>query len=138
MVAGTLRSSPQHGTAVACQAPFWRSEIITARICRVPLRLRLVLAGALMLILELALIRRLGSNVLRLCYFNDIALHGQSPRVGLGFLRVWRSLREPWYHPIAPALLGPAVRPVPVTIDRCGSAPAPFPSRPARSWSDLC
>ena len=50
-------------------------------------RLRLVLASALMLFLELALIRWLTGNVVHLGYFSNFVLLGSFLGVGLGFLR---------------------------------------------------
>jgi hypothetical protein len=88
---------------------------------QVSTRVRLVLASALMLFLELALIRWLGSNVLHLSYFNNIVLLGSFLGVGLGFLRAGRSQRPPLYFPVALAVLVVLVRTVPVTVDRSGS-----------------
>ena len=48
---------------------------------------RLVLASALMLFLELALIRWLGSNVVHLSYFTNFVLLGSFLGIGLGFLQ---------------------------------------------------
>ena len=47
---------------------------------------RLLLASALMLFLELALIRWLGSNVVHLSYFTNFVLLGSFLGIGLGFL----------------------------------------------------
>ena len=47
---------------------------------------RLVLASALMLFLELALIRWLGSNIVHLSYFTNFVLLGSFLGIGLGFL----------------------------------------------------
>ena len=47
---------------------------------------RLMLGSALMLFLELALIRWLGSNVVHLCYFSNFVLLGSFLGIGLGFL----------------------------------------------------
>jgi SAM-dependent methyltransferase len=87
----------------------------------VPIRVRLVLASALMLFLELALIRWLGANVLHLSYFSNVVLLGSFLGVGVGFLRAGRSRRVPLYFPIVLAVLVVLVRMVPVTIDRSGS-----------------
>ncbi|MEP6696482.1 MAG: hypothetical protein ABJA34_06330 [Pseudonocardiales bacterium] len=51
---------------------------------------RLVLASALMLFVELALIRWTGSNILHLSYFSNFVLLGSFLGVGLGFLRAGR------------------------------------------------
>jgi hypothetical protein len=87
----------------------------------VPIRVRLILASALMLFLELALIRWLGANVLHLSYFSNIVLLGSFLGVGVGFLRAGRTQRLPLYFPIVLAVLVVLVRTVPVTIDRSGS-----------------
>ena len=50
-------------------------------------RVRLVLSSALMLFLELALIRWLAANVVHLGYFSNFVLLGSFLGVGLGFLR---------------------------------------------------
>ena len=47
---------------------------------------RLILGSALMLFLELALIRWLGSNVVHLSYFSNFVLLGSFLGIGLGFL----------------------------------------------------
>src|SRR6476469_3476285 len=63
---------------------------------------RLVLGSALMLFLELALIRWLGSNVVHLSYFSNFVLLGSFLGIGLGFLiskRSWSVL------PAAPIIL---------------------------------
>ena len=63
----------------------------------VTVKARLVLASALMLFLELALIRWLGSNILHLSYFTNFVLLGSFLGIGLGFLqsRKTRSIL-PW------------------------------------------
>jgi len=50
-------------------------------------RSRLALASALMLFLELALIRWLGANLVHLSYFSNFVLMGSFLGIGLGFLR---------------------------------------------------
>jgi SAM-dependent methyltransferase len=50
-------------------------------------RLRLVLLSALMLFVELALIRWAGSNVVHLAYFSNFVLLGSFLGIGIGFLR---------------------------------------------------
>jgi len=52
---------------------------------------RLLLGSALMLFLELALIRWLGSNVVHLSYFSNFVLLGSFLGIGLGFLISKRS-----------------------------------------------
>ncbi len=64
-------------------------------------RLRLVLGSALMLFLELALIRWLGANILHLSYFSNIVLLGSFLGIGLGFLRARRGAQPPiWFPPL--------------------------------------
>jgi hypothetical protein len=81
---------------------------------------RLVLGSALMLFLELALIRWLGSNVVHLSYFSNFVLLGSFLGIGLGFMiskRNWSVL------PAAPVILALLVIFTflePVTIDRAG------------------
>ena len=81
---------------------------------------RLILGSALMLFLELALIRWLGSNVVHLSYFSNFVLLGSFLGIGLGFLIA----RYTWsVLPAAPmilALLVIATFLFPVTIDRAG------------------
>jgi len=79
---------------------------------------RLVLGSAVMLFLELALIRWLGANIVHLSYFTNFVLLGSFLGVGLGFLmsrRSWSVL--PW-TPVLLALLVVVVRLVPVSVDR--------------------
>lgn len=83
--------------------------------------IRLVAGSALMLFLELALIRWLGSNIVHLSYFTNFVLLGSFLGIGLGFLisrKKWSVL--PW----APAILAVLVLAVflfPVSVDRTGS-----------------
>jgi SAM-dependent methyltransferase len=84
-------------------------------------RSRLLLASALMLFLELALIRWTASNILHLGYFSNFVLLGSFLGVGIGFLRAGRTSRAPLYFPAALALLVAAVLTFPVTVDRTGS-----------------
>ena len=84
-------------------------------------RLRLVLSSALMLFLELALIRWTASNIIHLGYFSNFVLLGSFLGVGLGFLRAGRSSRSPLYFPALLALLVGGVLRFPVTVDRSGS-----------------
>jgi SAM-dependent methyltransferase len=82
---------------------------------------RLVLGSALMLFLELALIRWLGSNIVHLSYFSNFVLLGSFLGIGIGFLvsrRRWSLV------PLAPLLLAMLVLGVrlwPVSVDRTGS-----------------
>ncbi|MEZ7124117.1 spermidine synthase [Nonomuraea sp. AD125B] len=81
-------------------------------------RPRLVLASAFMLFLELALIRWTGSNIVHLSYFTNFVLLGSFLGIGLGFLRVGRSRRQPYYSPVVLAALAIVVLAFPVTVDR--------------------
>ena len=86
-----------------------------------PLILRLVASSALMLLLELALIRWLGANVVHLSYFSNFVLLGSFLGIGLGFLvsrKTWSVI--PVAMPLL-ALLVTAVLIFPVTIQRQGS-----------------
>ncbi|MEO6510103.1 MAG: spermidine synthase, partial [Nocardioides sp.] len=82
---------------------------------------RLVLGSALMLFIELALIRWLGSNIVHLSYFSNFVLLGSFLGIGVGFLmsrRTWTLV------PAAPLLLATLVTGVyffPVTLDRTGN-----------------
>ena len=61
-----------------------------------------MLGSALMLFLELALIRWLGSNIVHLSYFSNFVLLGSFLGIGIGFLVSRRS----WtLVPAAPVLL---------------------------------
>jgi SAM-dependent methyltransferase len=79
---------------------------------------RLVLGSFLMLFLELALIRWLGSNVAHLSYFSNFVLLGSFLGIGLGFLIA----RRPWsvvrISPLLLAFLAAFVATFPVTIDQ--------------------
>jgi hypothetical protein len=81
---------------------------------------RLVLGSALMLFLELALIRWLGSNVVHLSYFSNFVLLGSFLGIGLGFLIARKSWSVLPYVPVILAVLVIATYLAPVTIDRAG------------------
>jgi SAM-dependent methyltransferase len=83
-------------------------------------RRRLFAASALMLFLELALIRWTGSNVVHLAYFSNFVLLGSFLGIGVGFLRAGRVRRPPYYSFITLAVLVDLVLAFPVTIDRSG------------------
>ena len=85
---------------------------------QLPVRTRLVLASALMLFVELALIRWTGSNVVHLSYFSNFVLLGSFLGIGLGFLRGDRTRVRPFYSPITLAALVLFVETYPVTVDR--------------------
>jgi SAM-dependent methyltransferase len=79
---------------------------------------RLVLGSALMLFLELALIRWLGANIVHLSYFTNFVLLGSFLGIGVGFLisrKRWSVL--PW-TPLVLALMVIWVRQYPVSIDQ--------------------
>ncbi len=84
-------------------------------------RLRLVALSFLMLFLELALIRWVGSNVLYLSYFSNFILLASFLGIGLGFLRANSSRDLFRFAPIALAALVGFVRLFPVEIDRSGT-----------------
>ena len=81
---------------------------------------RLVLGSALMLFLELALIRWLGSNVVHLSYFSNFVLLGSFLGIGLGFLIARKSWSVLPYVPVILAILVVGTYLAPVTIDRAG------------------
>ena len=82
---------------------------------------RLVLGSALMLFMELALIRWLGSNVVHLSYFSNFVLLGSFLGIGAGFLIAGKSWSIIPTTPVLLALLVFVVWRFPVTIDRGGS-----------------
>src|SRR6476659_10962268 len=81
---------------------------------------RLVVASALMLFVELALIRWTGSNVLHLSYFSNFVLLGSFLGIGLGFLRSRKGPDLFIWAPVALALFVALVKAFPVQIDRTG------------------
>src|SRR5437764_12747902 len=84
-------------------------------------RVRLVALSFLMLFVELALIRWVGSNILYLSYFADFSLLGSFLGIGLGFLRANAGRDLFRFAPIALAVLVGFVRLFPVEIDRSGT-----------------
>jgi hypothetical protein len=83
-----------------------------------PPRASLVLASALMLFVELALIRWTGSNVLHLSYFSNFVLLGSFLGIGLGFLRAGHRFDlSPWWPLLLVALVG-FVLAFPVQVDQ--------------------
>ncbi|MBK7722934.1 MAG: spermidine synthase [Austwickia sp.] len=82
---------------------------------------RLVLASALMLFLELALIRWLGSSVAHLSYFSNFVLLGSFLGIGAGFLISRKSWSVLPLTPVLLAILVVGVWKFPVTIDRTGA-----------------
>lgn len=85
------------------------------------MRVRLVLLSFLMLFVELALIRWLGSNVLYLSYFSNFVLLGSFLGIGVGFLRGSSRIDLfPWAATVLACLVA-FVLIFPVEIDRSGS-----------------
>ncbi len=85
-------------------------------------RTRLVAASALMLFIELALIRWTGSNVVHLSYFSNFVLLGSFLGIGIGILRSGRAKRLPYYSPIMLGLLVLVIAWKPVTVNRGSSS----------------
>jgi SAM-dependent methyltransferase len=84
-------------------------------------RVRLVIASALMLFTELMLIRWLGANILNLAYFSNIVLLGSFLGIGLGFLMAKPGRQSVWWFPLSLAVLVLVVVKAPGGIDRSGS-----------------
>ncbi len=82
---------------------------------------RLVLASALMLFLELVLIRWLGANVVHLGYFTNFVLLGSFLGIGLGFVRASRRPEPPLWPAVVLLLMTAAVFVFPVGINRTDS-----------------
>ena len=105
---GTVDGKPDGGTAQAGTPPEGTADsanLATGAEKRAVIA-RLMLGSAVMLFLELALIRWLGSNVVHLSYFSNFVLLGSFLGIGIGFLisrRSWSIL------PVAPILLAALV-----------------------------
>src|SRR5438094_1764407 len=84
-------------------------------------RVRLVALSFLMLFVELALIRWIGSNILYLSYYSNFLLLASFLGIGLGFLRANAGRDLFRFAPIALAALVGFVRLFPVEIDRSGT-----------------
>ncbi len=84
----------------------------------VSVRPRLLLGSALMLFLELALIRWTGANVVHLSYLANFVLLGSFLGVGLGFLRARRPRDLTGWSPVLLAGLVAFVALFPVTVDQ--------------------
>jgi hypothetical protein len=82
---------------------------------------RLLLLSFLMLFLELALIRWVGSNVVYLSYFSNFVLLGSFLGIGIGFLRAKSRVDLFAWSAIMLAFLVAFALLFPVTIDRSGS-----------------
>ncbi len=84
-------------------------------------RTDLVLSSALMLFVELVLIRWTGAMVVYLSYFSNFVLLGSFLGIGIGFLRARKAPRLfPWAPPLLVLFVG-IVTALPVSIDRSGS-----------------
>lgn len=87
-------------------------------------RWRLLLSSALMLFVELALIRWLGANIVHLSYFSNFVLLGSFLGIGLGFLRAGGPRHPdrplPFYSPVVLLALVGFVTAYPVTVNRAG------------------
>ena len=82
-------------------------------------RTRLLLASALMLFLELALIRWTGAQVVHLSYFSNFVLLGSFLGLGLGFIRASQPGRgRPYYSPVALLALIGFLSAYPVAVNR--------------------
>src|SRR5256885_1592067 len=79
-------------------------------------RMQLFLASALLLFVELALIRWLGANIVHLSYFSNFVLLGSFLGGGIGFLRARSPVSLGWVSPLALAGLVSFVSLVPVEI----------------------
>ncbi len=84
-------------------------------------RLRLVLLSFLMLFVELALIRWVGSNVVYLSYFSNFILLGSFLGIGIGFLVARSTLDLFRWSPVGLAFLVGFVSVFHVQLDRSGS-----------------
>lgn len=81
-------------------------------------RSRLVLLSAVMLFVELALIRWAGSNIVYLSYFSNFVLLGSFLGIGIGFLRAHRPVDLSGWAPVALGLFVLVVRLFPVTVSQ--------------------
>ena len=81
-------------------------------------RARVFLGSALILFLELVLIRELGAKIVHLSYFTNFVLLGSFLGVGLGFLSSGKRLQVTRLSPLLLAALLALVALVPVQIDR--------------------
>jgi SAM-dependent methyltransferase len=79
---------------VTTEAPPQRVGLLSAR-------LRLVVASALMLFVQLALIRWAGANLVHLSYFSNLILLASFLGIGLGFLRARKPRDLGRYAPVA-------------------------------------
>jgi hypothetical protein len=92
---------------------------------------RLVLLSFVMLFVELALIRWIGSNVVYLSYFSNIVLLGSFLGIGIGFLRAKSPIDLFAWAPVTLAILVGFVLSFPVAINCAGSQIIFFGCRPS-------
>jgi SAM-dependent methyltransferase len=83
-------------------------------------RARLFLLSFLMLFVELALIRWLGSNVLYLSYFSNFVLLGSFLGIGIGFLRARAPVDLSRWFPAALVVLAAFVLAFPIRVQHAG------------------
>ena len=84
-------------------------------------RSRLIVASALMLFVQLALIRWSGANLVHLSYFSNLILLASFLGIGLGFLRARRERDMGRYVPIGLLLLVAFIMLFPATIEASSS-----------------
>ena len=84
-------------------------------------RARLIVASALMLFVQLALIRWSGANLIHLSYFSNLILLASFLGIGLGFLRARRERDMGRYVPIGLLVLVGFVMLFPATIEASSS-----------------
>jgi SAM-dependent methyltransferase len=84
-------------------------------------RAELILASALMLFVELVLIRWTGAMVVYLSYFSNFVLLGSFLGIGIGFLRAKKGPDLFRWAPLALAVFVAFVTALPVEIDRSGA-----------------
>jgi hypothetical protein len=92
---------------------------------------RLILLSFVMLFVELALIRWIGSNVVYLSYFSNIVLLGSFLGIGIGFLRAKSPIDLFAWAPVMLALLVGFILSFPVAINCAGGQIIFFGCRPS-------
>lgn len=109
-----MASEPAVDSSARANETGWRSPLAV--------RPRLIAASALMLFLELALIRWTGSNVVHLSYFSNFVLLGSFLGIGIGILRSGKAKVLPYYSPLTLGVLVAIIAWKPVTVDRGGDS----------------
>ena len=89
----------------ATKVPGVTTEISPQRVGLLSARMRLVVASALMLFVQLALIRWSGANLVHLSYFSNLILLASFLGIGLGFLRARKPRDLGRYAPVAVLVL---------------------------------